>query len=83
MTWRGKCSMSCSAWRAHPQVLFETEPDALFLSFGDVRPVRDACLTDRFDWVKIQSELTTPCTRRCRRRNRDPVPQREVRLRQG
>jgi potassium-dependent mechanosensitive channel len=72
--------------RAHPQVLAEPEPVALFLAFGESALRFEMYVwTDRFDlWMKIRSELTASLYEALREAGIEiPFPQREVRLRQG
>jgi small-conductance mechanosensitive channel len=72
--------------RAHPQVLTKPEPEVLFRAFGDNALLFEMRVwTDRFHlWVKTQSELTVSLYETLREAGIEiPLPQREVRLRQG
>jgi len=72
--------------RAHPRVLAEPAPAALFRAFGDSALQFELRVwTDRFDlWVQMQSELSVALYSALREAGIEiPFPQREVRLRQG
>jgi small-conductance mechanosensitive channel len=70
--------------RAHPQVLSEPAPVALFLGFGEsALRFEMRVWTERFDfWVQTQSELAVALYAALREAGIEiPVPQREVRFR--
>ncbi len=72
------------AARAHPHVLSEPAPVALFLGFGEsALRFEMRVWTDRFDlWVQTQSELAVALYAALREAGIEiPYPQREVRLR--
>ena len=72
--------------RAHPQVLPEPAPVALFPGFGESSLRFEMRVwTDRFDlWVQTQSEPAVALYAALREAGIEiPFPQREVRLRQG
>jgi len=72
--------------RAHPQVLSDPAPVALFLGFGDsALRFEMRVWTDRFDlWVQTQSELVVALYAALQEAGIEiPFPQREVRLRPG
>jgi len=72
--------------RAHPQVLSDPAPVALFLGFGDsALKFEMRVWTDRFDlWVQTQSELAVALYAALQEAGIEiPFPQREVRLRPG
>jgi small-conductance mechanosensitive channel len=70
--------------RAHPQILSEPAPVALFLGFGEsALRFEMRVWTDRFDlWVQTQSELAVAVYAGLREAGIEiPVPQRELRFR--
>ena len=70
--------------RAHPQVLSDPAPTALFRGFGDsALKFELQCWTDRFDlWGKTQSELAVALYAALREAGIEiPFPQQDVRLR--
>ena len=72
--------------RAHPLVLSDPAPVALFLGFGDsALRFEMRVWTDRFDlWVQTQSELAVALYAALQEAGIEiPFPQREVRLRPG
>ena len=72
--------------RAHPQVLSEPAPVALFLRFGEsALRFEMRVWTDSFDlWVQTQSELAVALYAALREAGIEiPFPQRDVRLRPG
>jgi small-conductance mechanosensitive channel len=72
--------------RAHPQILSEPAPVALFLGFGEsALRFEMRVWTDRFDlWVQTQSELAVAVYAGLREAGIEiPVPQRELRFRPG
>ena len=71
---------------SHPGVLAEPAPLALFLDFGDYALNFELrAWTNRFDrWIEIRSELGVAVYAALRAAGMEiPLPQREVRLRQG
>jgi potassium efflux system protein len=71
--------------RAHPLVLSEPAPAALFRGFGEsALRFEMQCWTDRFErWVQIQSELAVALYAALRDAGIEiPLPQHDVRLRQ-
>ena len=72
--------------RAHPQVLPEPAPVALFLGVGDsALKFEMQAWTDRFElWARTQSELAVALYAALREAGIEiPLPQHDVRLRQG
>jgi small-conductance mechanosensitive channel len=72
--------------RAHPLVLSEPAPAALFRGFGEsALRFEMQCWTDRFDlWMQIQSELAVALYAALRDAGIEiPLPQHDVRLRRG
>jgi potassium efflux system protein len=70
--------------RAHPQVLSDPGPVALFRGFGESALWFEMqCWTDRFDlWGQIQSELAVALYAALREAGVEiPLPQHDVRLR--
>ena len=72
--------------RAHPGVLSDPAPSALFRGFGEsALKFEMQCWTDRFDlWAQTQSDLAVALYAALRQAGIEiPLPQHDVRLRQG